>query len=459
MNAKKINTLFKHPEQITSEDLIGLKQAVDDFPYAAPLHALYMKALQKKESYLLPGQIKRAAIATPNRAALKEFHDMPIPGMESAKEVPVVDFTEVAEAGKVEEVEVVDKAPAKKAVEPAKAEEPVKAKVEKAAEPATPKTEKMHAAAQKSEEVKPKTEVKAEVSANVPEPVKPESEVKEPVKLDTPKPKATPAKAASAQEDLSHLPEAVRKAILRSRALRGEEIPANTTEEKKPAEVVEPAQAAPVKKEVASARVEEKSAEVVESAQAAPVEEKPVQIKKSAPTEEKSKPAAEKSVAEEVPAPEKSVAEKPTSEKPKQAPKTPKPKQSKAKKTEAAPVEEKLEVREMPFSEKASFMEWLTADFSDGAPNKVERSAPKDVKTIISELPKFPVPKKDGKIDVFHLPSDDQGKFVTETLAEIYLKQALWDKAINAYEVLSLKYPEKSGFFADRIREIKKHKK
>ncbi|MGB2445728.1 MAG: hypothetical protein ACPH86_05190, partial [Schleiferiaceae bacterium] len=105
------------------------------------------------------------------------------------------------------------------------------------------------------------------------------------------------------------------------------------------------------------------------------------------------------------------------------------------------------------------FMEWLTADFSDGAPKKVERSAPKDVKTIISELPKFPVPKKDGKIDVFHLPSDDQGKFVTETLAEIYLKQALWDKAINAYEVLSLKYPEKSSFFADRIREIKKQKK
>jgi len=392
MNAKKINTLFKHPEQITSEDLIGLKQAVDDFPYAAPLHALYMKALQKKESYLLPGQIKRAAIATPNRAALKEFHDMPIPGMESAKEVPVVDFTEVAEAGKVEEVEVAAKAPEKKA------EEPVKTKVEK-----------VPAAAQKAKAVKPETEVK------------------EPVKLDTPKPKAAPAKPTTVPEDISHLPEAVRKAILRSRALRGEEIPASTTEEKKPAEVVEPVQATPVKKEVAPARVEEKVAE-----------EKPIQIKKSAPAEEKSEPAPAK---------------------PKKAPKTPKPKQPKPKKVEAAPVEETLEVREMPFSEKASFMEWLTADFSDGAPKKVERSAPKDVKTIISELPKFPVPKKDGKIDVFHLPSDDQGKFVTETLAEIYLKQALWDKAINAYEVLSLKYPEKSGFFADRIREIKKQKK
>ena len=459
MNAKKINTLFKHPEEITSEDLIGLKQAVDDFPYAAPLHALYMKALQKKESYLLPGQIKRAAIATPNRAALKEFHDMPIPGMESAKEVPVVDFTEVAEAGNVEEVEVAAKALEKKTVEPVKAEEPVKAKVEKAAEPATPKTEKKH-------------EVKAEAAAQKSEAVKSKKEVKEPVKLDTPKPKVAPAKPTTVPEDLSHLPEAVRKAISRSRALRGEEIPTSTTEEKKPAEVeapkveqrpaevpaepakkveeptatevVVPVQAAPVKKEVQPARVEEK-----------PAEEKAVKIKKSAPAKEKSAPVEETPVQEQ----SKPALEKPDLEKLKKAPKAPKPKQSRPTKVEAAPIEETLEVREMPFSEKASFMEWLTADFSDGEPKKVERSAPKDVKTIISELPKFPQPKKDGKIDVFHLTSDDQGKFVTETLAEIYLKQALWDKAINAYEVLSLKYPEKSGFFADRIREIKKQKK
>ena len=420
MNAKKINTLFKHPEQITSEDLIGLKQAVDDFPYAAPLHALYMKALQKKESYLLPGQIKRAAIATPNRAALKEFHDMPIPGMESAKEVPVVDFTEVAEAGKVEEVEVAAKAPEKKAVEPVKAVESVKAKVEKAAEPATPKTEKKQVAAQKSEAVKSK------------------SKVKEPVKLETPKPKAAPAKSASAQEDLSHLPEAVRKAILRSRALRGEEIPTSTTEEKKPAEVAAPE----LKQRPSEVSAEPtKKAEGVEPTQTVSVEEKLADEK---PVEDKPVQEEQPAVAEK-PAAEKSVAEKPTPEKPKQAPKTPKPKIEKATKSEAASIEEKLEVREMPFSEKASFMEWLTADFSDGEPKKVVRSAPKDVKTIISELPKFPAPKKDGKIDVFHLPSDDQGKFVTETLAEIYLKQALWDKAINAYEVLSLKYPEKSG--------------
>jgi hypothetical protein len=198
-----------------------------------------------------------------------------------------------------------------------------------------------------------------------------------------------------------------------------------------------------------------KKAEGVEPTQTVSVEEKLADEK---PVEDKPVQEEQPAVAEK-PAAENSVAEKPAPEKPKQAPKTPKPKIEKATKSEAASIEEKLEVREMPFSEKASFMEWLTADFSDGEPKKVGRSAPKDVKTIISELPKFPAPKKDGKIDVFHLPSDDQGKFVTETLAEIYLKQALWDKAINAYEVLSLKYPEKSGFFADRIREIKKHKK
>ena len=412
MNAKKINTLFKHPEQITSEDLIGLKQAVDDFPYAAPLHALYMKALQKKESYLLPGQIKRAAIATPNRAALKEFHDMPIPGMESAKEVPVVDFTEVADTDKVEEVEVAAKAPEKKAVEPVKAEEPAKKNVEKALEPAKPKTEKKQAEkaeAQKSEAVKSK------------------KEVKEPVKLDTPTPKGAPAKPTAVPEDVSHLPEAVRNAILRSRALRGEKIPTSSPKEKKPVQV----------EKITDEPVIEKTPEAVVLPQTTPAKEevKPKSTASKAPKKKQPKVKAEV------------------------APMAPKPKVGKKEKAEARPAEEKLEVREMPFSEKASFMEWLTADFSNGEPKKVGRSAPKDVKTIIGELHKFPVPKKDGKIDVFHLPSNDQGKFVTETLAEIYLKQGLWDKAINAYEVLSLKYPEKSGFFADRIREIKKQKK
>ena len=44
---------------------------------------------------------------------------------------------------------------------------------------------------------------------------------------------------------------------------------------------------------------------------------------------------------------------------------------------------------------------------------------------------------------------------MTETLAKVYLEQKKYNKAIQAYEILILKYPEKSSFFADRILDIK----
>jgi hypothetical protein len=48
----------------------------------------------------------------------------------------------------------------------------------------------------------------------------------------------------------------------------------------------------------------------------------------------------------------------------------------------------------------------------------------------------------------------ESDELITETLASIYFQQKKYEKAQKAYQKLSLKYPEKSVYFAGRIKEI-----
>ena len=50
----------------------------------------------------------------------------------------------------------------------------------------------------------------------------------------------------------------------------------------------------------------------------------------------------------------------------------------------------------------------------------------------------------------------DNDEFITETLSRIYLKQGHYQKAIESFKRLSLKFPEKSAYFATQIEKIKK---
>lgn len=142
-------------------------------------------------------------------------------------------------------------------------------------------------------------------------------------------------------------------------------------------------------------------------------------------------------------------------------------------------IEEKLEIgKPLEFSsgEKHSFQEWL--QLSTFKPIQREETSIESEKTAnteeISEIdsekkkkleiidrfieanPKISPVKNTTPISLIsERNSQDNSYLMTETLAKVYLEQKKYQKAIQAYEILILKYPEKSHFFADRILDIK----
>ena len=75
---------------------------------------------------------------------------------------------------------------------------------------------------------------------------------------------------------------------------------------------------------------------------------------------------------------------------------------------------------------------------------------------LIEEPGVIPADKKTNLTgDVSKTSIQERENLLSDTLAKIYIKQGLYNKAIFAYEKLSLKYPEKSVYFASQIKEIK----
>jgi tetratricopeptide (TPR) repeat protein len=145
-------------------------------------------------------------------------------------------------------------------------------------------------------------------------------------------------------------------------------------------------------------------------------------------------------------------------------------------------LEENLEIgKPITFvqNEKHSFQEWLQLASFKPIDRKII-SGNVEIKPVISKTKFFKeenLEKKSKKIELIDkfietnpkitpsrglvdtpiksLEIPDTTHLMTETLARVYLEQKKYQKAIQAYEILILKYPEKSIFFADRIHNIK----
>ena len=117
--------------------------------------------------------------------------------------------------------------------------------------------------------------------------------------------------------------------------------------------------------------------------------------------------------------------------------------------------------------ETYSFGEWLQLSQLKPIDRTISsdrsRKKPKNnldlINDFIAKRPRIKPAEDDNYDDLALESSTENEQLMTETLAHVYLEQKKYEKAIAAFTVLSLKYPEKSSFFADRIEAVKKLQK
>ena len=113
---------------------------------------------------------------------------------------------------------------------------------------------------------------------------------------------------------------------------------------------------------------------------------------------------------------------------------------------------------------KLSFIDWI--EFTEDNNRKYELEIVEDKKSPLQDklsiIDKFiendpkisPIDKSVNSFDEIEF-DDYSDELMTETLAKVLVKQKKYKKAIRAYKILCLKYPEKNVLFASQIEKIK----
>ncbi len=103
---------------------------------------------------------------------------------------------------------------------------------------------------------------------------------------------------------------------------------------------------------------------------------------------------------------------------------------------------------------KKTFESWLTGDLEKEEQPKVKLSEEDE-----TEIKKFVDYQSEmNNNEKTQTPSTDNEPLLegTESMAEVYAQQGYYKRAVKIYEQLSLKYPEKSSYFAVKIVELQK---
>ncbi len=116
-------------------------------------------------------------------------------------------------------------------------------------------------------------------------------------------------------------------------------------------------------------------------------------------------------------------------------------------------------------TETYSFSEWLQINSikpiirKESSKKEISESSRSNfdlIDNFISKKPKIKPNLSGINTNIATDSVTENENLMTETLAHVYLEQKKFQKAITAFTVLSLKYPEKSGFFANQIKAIQK---
>ena len=113
-------------------------------------------------------------------------------------------------------------------------------------------------------------------------------------------------------------------------------------------------------------------------------------------------------------------------------------------------------------AELHSFLDWISIVQTKKIVRSKKQNPDEIINIFLENKPKL---KNNTKQRFFNASENarksikENNDIITETLAKVYAKQEHFEKAILAYQKLSLKYPQKSSYFADQIKVIKKLKK